>query len=99
MVNMTIEIGYVFEEKPMLLEQVILVGTTIADVLAQRGFEMQTLIGRVGIFGKPKPLDTVLKAGDRIEIYDPLLLDPKEARRLRAAQPSPPAARTPLPLK
>ncbi len=82
--NITIEICYIDVEKPLLLERTVTVGTTIADLLAQQGFEIQTLIGRVGLFGKQKPLDTVLKAGDRIEIYDPLLLDPKEARRLRA---------------
>ena len=38
----------------------------------------------VGIFGEVKPLDWVLAAGDRLEIYLPLQLDPKEARRLRA---------------
>ncbi len=91
MSNITVEICYIFEEKPILLEQVIMVGTTIADVLAQQGFEIQTLIGRVGLFGKQKPLDTLLKAGDRIEIYDPLLLDPKEARRLRALASKVPA--------
>jgi len=82
--SISIEICYVCEEKLILLEQVIVGGTTIADVLAQRGFEIQPLIGRIGIFGKQKLPDTVLKAGDRIEIYDPLLLDPKEARRSRA---------------
>lgn len=38
----------------------------------------------VGIFGKKVDLDTVLNNGDRIEIYRPLTIDPKEARRLRA---------------
>ena len=38
----------------------------------------------VGIFGEVKPMDWVLAAGDRLEIYLPLQFDPKEARRLRA---------------
>lgn len=38
----------------------------------------------VGIFGKQVTHDTVLKRGDRVEIYRPLLLSPTEARRLRA---------------
>ena len=38
----------------------------------------------VGIFSRRVTLDTILKSGDRIEIYRPLLIDPKEARRLRA---------------
>ncbi|MDA3934035.1 MAG: RnfH family protein [Gammaproteobacteria bacterium] len=39
---------------------------------------------RVGIFGRMCAADRVLQQGDRIEIYRPLLIDPKEARRQRA---------------
>ena len=39
---------------------------------------------KVGIFSKIVALDVPVRAGDRIEIYRPLILDPKEARRLRA---------------
>lgn len=39
---------------------------------------------KVGIFSKKCTLDTVLKEGDRVEIYRPLTIDPKVARRLRA---------------
>lgn len=38
---------------------------------------------RIGIWGRVKPLDTVLRERDRIEVYRPLTVDPKEARRLR----------------
>lgn len=38
----------------------------------------------VGIFGQPVKLDSNLQDGDRIEIYRPLTIDPKEARRLKA---------------
>lgn len=40
--------------------------------------------GNVGIFGKPVKLDAQLKAHDRVEVYRPLAVDPKEARRRRA---------------
>ena len=39
---------------------------------------------KVGIFSKQRELQDVVQAGDRIEIYRPLLIDPKAARRLRA---------------
>ena len=39
----------------------------------------------VGIFGRRVPVDMALSPGDRVEIYRPLQLDPKEARRRRAA--------------
>jgi len=38
-----------------------------------------------GIFGRMVPLDTPLSDGDRVEIYRPLTVDPKEARRRRSA--------------
>ena len=41
---------------------------------------------KIGIFSRPIKLTDVLKDGDRIEIYRPLLADPKEIRRKRAAE-------------
>ena len=38
----------------------------------------------LGIFSRRITIDTVVKEGDRIEIYRPLLIDPKEKRRLKA---------------
>jgi putative ubiquitin-RnfH superfamily antitoxin RatB of RatAB toxin-antitoxin module len=49
--------------------------------LAEHGWNAAEL--RLGIWGKPKTLDTPLRERDRIEIYRPLLVDPKEARRQR----------------
>jgi putative ubiquitin-RnfH superfamily antitoxin RatB of RatAB toxin-antitoxin module len=40
---------------------------------------------RVGIWGRLRPLDTLLRERDRIEVYRPLTVDPKEARRQRYA--------------
>jgi uncharacterized protein len=40
----------------------------------------------VGIFGKPAPLSQILNDGDRVEIYRPLVADPKSARRARVRQ-------------
>ena len=36
-----------------------------------------------GVWGRVQPLDHVLRDGDRVELYRPLTVDPKEARRLR----------------
>lgn len=38
---------------------------------------------KVGVWGRLRPLDTCLREHDRIEVYRPLTVDPKEARRLR----------------
>jgi len=40
----------------------------------------------LGVFGKKRPSDFVLRAGDRVEIYRELLVDPKEVRRQRASK-------------
>lgn len=68
-------------------------GLTIAQALAASGLgaRFPALLpavergeAKVGIFGKVKTPDTVLRDGDRIEVYRPLLADPKETRRRRA---------------
>jgi putative ubiquitin-RnfH superfamily antitoxin RatB of RatAB toxin-antitoxin module len=46
-------------------------------------------LAKVGIFGRLVALDAVLQDGDRVELYRPLRLDPKEARRRRAATRQP----------
>lgn len=62
-------------------------GATVEDALNQSGIIKQcpevTLLP-VGIFSKQVERTTVLKEGDRIELYRPLLNDPKEKRRQRA---------------
>jgi putative ubiquitin-RnfH superfamily antitoxin RatB of RatAB toxin-antitoxin module len=40
----------------------------------------------VGVFGNPARRDQILNPGDRVEIYRPLMNDPREARRRRAAR-------------
>jgi uncharacterized protein len=62
-------------------------GSTLADALRASGWieahgiELDTV--RCGVWGRVQPLDHVLREGDRIELYRPLTVDPKEARRLR----------------
>lgn len=55
-------------------------GATVRDALAAAGIKLQ----RAGIFGKVVTPETRLADGDRVEIYRPLAMDPKEARRRRA---------------
>ena len=66
-------------------------GATLDEALRRSGIEQRFAeialdTCDVGIFGKAAKRDRVLVAGDRIEIYRPLLADPKEVRKLRAAQ-------------
>lgn len=64
-------------------------GTTLRNALEQaRATEdfadLRLERCRHGIFGVERPADTVLRAGDRVEIYRPLKVNPREARRRRA---------------
>jgi putative ubiquitin-RnfH superfamily antitoxin RatB of RatAB toxin-antitoxin module len=63
-------------------------GATLADALRASGVldrhpQIDLAVQRVGIWGKLKALDAPLRERDRVEIYRPLQVDPKEARRLR----------------
>jgi putative ubiquitin-RnfH superfamily antitoxin RatB of RatAB toxin-antitoxin module len=66
-------------------------GTTIAQAIEQSGLLDETTgidlaTQPVGIYGKKKTPDTVLRERDRVEIYRALLADPKDSRRKRAAK-------------
>jgi putative ubiquitin-RnfH superfamily antitoxin RatB of RatAB toxin-antitoxin module len=77
-----IEIVYGNVTHQVLIQLEVEAGTTIAEAL-QKIPEIDLSQHSVGIFGKIKALSTVLQNNDRIEIYRPLMLDPKEARRTR----------------
>lgn len=63
-------------------------GTTLLGAIQASGLteayrEVDPTTMRVGIFGKLKTLDTVVREGDRVEVYRVLTADPKTARRKR----------------
>ncbi|MEC4749181.1 RnfH family protein [Methylomicrobium sp. Wu6] len=66
-------------------------GATVREAIEASGFlqnfaDIDLAVNSVGIFGKVCSLDQTLRPADRIEIYRPLLHDPKEARRQRAVK-------------
>lgn len=67
-----------FNESLMAKEAINLSG------MLERFPEIDLTENTIGIFSKPCKLDTVLREGDRVEIYRPLIADPKEVRRQRA---------------
>ena len=86
-----IEVAYARPDKQSILTITVAPGTTVAEAIEQSAIrnefpEIQTEPEAVGIFSRKVPLDHVLREGDRIEIYRPLIADPKEARRQRAKQ-------------
>jgi putative ubiquitin-RnfH superfamily antitoxin RatB of RatAB toxin-antitoxin module len=86
-----IEVAYAVPTEQVLLRIEVPAGTTVqqaieASGVLQRFPQIDLANAAVGIFSRPCKLGDTLKAGDRIEIYRPLLLDPKEARRKRASK-------------
>ena len=66
-------------------------GTTIGQAIEGSGVlsrfpEINLVTQPVGIYGKKKTLDTVLRERDRVELYRQLVADPKDSRRKRAAR-------------
>jgi putative ubiquitin-RnfH superfamily antitoxin RatB of RatAB toxin-antitoxin module len=66
------------------------VGATVADAVEASGLiERHRLPAdglRLGVWCKPRDADTLLRERDRVELYRPLTVDPKEARRQRYQQ-------------
>lgn len=62
---------------------------TIQAVIEQSGVmqahpELENMDFKVGIYAQTKTMDDIVNDGDRVEIYRPLTIDPKDARRIRA---------------
>ncbi|WP_295475276.1 RnfH family protein [uncultured Pseudomonas sp.] len=92
-----IEVVHAGVDRQVLLTLQVPAGSTLmqavlASGIAQSFPELDLQASAMGIFGKvvKDPAAHVLEAGDRIEIYRPLLADPKEVRRLRAAKTAKP---------
>jgi putative ubiquitin-RnfH superfamily antitoxin RatB of RatAB toxin-antitoxin module len=84
-----IEVAYATPDKQVLLGLSVPEGTTVAGGIERSAIqdefpELNMDIKTVGIFSRKVPMDHLLREGDRIEIYRPLIADPKEARRQRA---------------
>ncbi len=90
-----IEVAYAKVDKQAIVHLTMPLGTTalqaieISKMLEQFP-EINWEVNKIGIFSKPCRFDTVLREQDRVEIYRPLIADPKEVRKRRAAQNAPP---------
>lgn len=88
-----IEVVYAAVDRQVLRALSVPEGTTVREAVLKSGIgeefpELDLSECALGIFGKvvADPQVRLIQAGDRIEIYRPLLADPKEVRRLRAAK-------------
>ncbi len=88
--HIAVEVAHARPEKQVLLSLEVPAGTTVGQAIELSGIrqafpDLEVDPARLGIFGQKAGLEQVLRDGDRVEIYRPLIADPKEARRKRAA--------------
>lgn len=90
--SINVEVAYALPDRQVIRDVNVDEGTTIGAAIVQSGIMMdfpeldhKLEDAKVGVFGKAAAMTTILKEGDRVEIYRPLIADPKEVRRKRAA--------------
>ncbi|MGB5442835.1 MAG: RnfH family protein [Gammaproteobacteria bacterium] len=86
-----VEVAYALPHKQVILALDVEAGATLEQVIHTSGIlqqfpEIDLRQNRVGVFGKLGSLTDTLHPGDRVEIYRPLIADPKVVRKQRAAQ-------------
>jgi uncharacterized protein len=88
-----VEVVYALADKQKLLRLSLPYGATVRQAALQSGMDahfpgLDLANSPLGIFGKAvaKPDERVLEDGERVEIYRPLIADPKEVRKQRAAR-------------
>lgn len=86
-----VEVAYASQHRQTVIALELEAGVSVRDAIQKAGVladfpEIDLAANKVGIFGKIVTLDTPLHDADRIEIYRPLVCDPKELRRRRAAE-------------
>jgi hypothetical protein len=89
--KMSVEVVYALPDRQPLLRVQLDEGATVDDAIRASGLletfpEIDLAKNKVGIFSKLVKLDEKVRDRDRVEIYRPLIADPKEVRRKRAEE-------------
>lgn len=89
--SLAVEVVYALPARQELVHLRLPAGSTLQQALQASGLlqkypEIDPAKGKFGIFGKLAKLDTALRDRDRVEIYRPLIADPKEVRKKRAEE-------------
>ena len=87
--DISVEVVYALPEKQYLRRVLLAAGSTVEQAIIASGLlELRSDIdlakNKVGVYSRPVKLTDVVNDGDRVEIYRPLIADPKELRRQRA---------------
>lgn len=88
--EITVEVAYALPHEQLIIPIKMQDGVTAEQAIYASGIlkkfpEIDLATNQIGIFGKLTKPDTVLRHLDRVEIYRPLIADPKEVRKQRAA--------------
>jgi uncharacterized protein len=86
--KLSIDVCYALPDAQTLITVELAPGATVQQAIDASGIlarhpEIDLAKLKVGIYGKIKPLDATLADHDRVEIYRPLIVDPKAARQRR----------------
>ncbi len=86
-----VEVAYASSNRQVIVPVELNEGQCVQDAIEYAGLlvdfpEIDLSKNKVGIFGKITTLNTILHEADRVEIYRPLIHDPKELRRRRARE-------------
>jgi hypothetical protein len=89
--KISVEVAYALPDGQLILPLKVDSGMTIEEIIHLSGIletypDIDLTKNKVGVFGKLAKLSSTLRDEDRIEIYRPLIADPKEVRRQRAAE-------------
>ncbi len=92
--TINVEVVYALPHEQALVKVRLPEGATVADAVQASGIagkhpEIDLAKNKLGIYGKLTKADAVLRDRDRVEIYRPLIADPKEVRRKRAEEGKP----------
>ena len=87
----TVEVVYALKDRQDLVSLRLPAGATVLEAVERSGLpgkypEIDPAKNKLGVFAKLVKPDTVLRDRDRVEIYRPLIADPKEVRKQRAAE-------------
>jgi putative ubiquitin-RnfH superfamily antitoxin RatB of RatAB toxin-antitoxin module len=87
--NIVVEVVYALPQKQYLQRVTLEEGSTIEQAIQASGLlalrdDIDLSKNKVGIYSRPAKLQDIVHDGDRVEIYRPLIADPKELRRQRA---------------
>lgn len=94
--RITVEVAYARPDVQVIIPVAVTSGAPLEEAIRRCGIldqfaEIDLAVNKVSVFGKLAKLNQALRSGDRVEINRPLIADPKQVRKQRAAHEGKPA--------